>query len=52
MILCELGDAARLSASRKAVRCAGLDIGGHRSDHRAGRQADQTGLAAAALGAV
>jgi transposase len=35
MILCELGDAARLSASRKAVRCAGLDIGGHRSDHRA-----------------
>jgi transposase len=26
-ILCELGDVTRLSASRKAVRCAGLDIG-------------------------
>jgi len=35
MILCELGDASRLSASRKAVRCAGLDIGVHRSDRRA-----------------
>jgi transposase len=35
MILCELGDAGRLSASRKAVRCAGLDIGVHRSDRRA-----------------
>jgi transposase len=34
-ILCELGDVARLSASRKAVRCAGLDIGVHRSDQRA-----------------
>ena len=34
MILCELGDASRLSASRKAVRCAGLDIGVHRSDRR------------------
>jgi|SRR5215211_3428769 len=34
MILCELGDVARLSASRKAVRCAGLDIGVHRSDGR------------------
>jgi transposase len=33
-ILCELGDVARLSASRKAVRCAGLDIGVHRSDQR------------------
>jgi transposase len=33
-ILCELGDVARLSASRKAVRCAGLDIGVHRSDRR------------------
>jgi transposase len=33
-ILCELGDATRLSASRKAVRCAGLDIGVHRSDRR------------------
>src|SRR5439155_19658190 len=34
VILCELGDASRLSASRKAVRCAGLDIGVHRSDRR------------------
>jgi transposase len=34
MILCELGDVGRLSASRKAVRCAGLDIGVHRSDRR------------------
>jgi transposase len=34
-ILCELGDVTRLSASRKAVRCAGLDIGVHRSDRRA-----------------
>ena len=25
--LCELGDVSRLSASRKAVRCSGLDIG-------------------------
>jgi transposase len=33
-ILCELGDATRLSASRKAVRCAGLDVGVHRSDRR------------------
>ncbi|MBA3261828.1 MAG: IS110 family transposase [Thermoleophilaceae bacterium] len=33
-ILCELGDVARLSASRKAVRCAGIDIGVHRSDRR------------------
>jgi transposase len=33
-ILCELGDAARLSTSRQAVRCAGLDIGVHRSDRR------------------
>jgi transposase len=32
--LCELGDVARLSASRKAVRMAGIDIGGHRSDRR------------------
>src|SRR4051794_36874734 len=32
--LCELGDVARLSASRKAVRMAGIDIGVHRSDHR------------------
>jgi transposase len=34
MILCELGDVGRLSASRKTVRCAGLDIGVHRSDRR------------------
>jgi transposase len=34
MILCELGDVGRLSASRQAVRCAGLDIGVHRSDRR------------------
>jgi transposase len=33
-ILCELGDVSRLSASRKAVRCAGIDIGVHRSDRR------------------
>ena len=33
-ILCELGDVTRLSASRKAVRCAGLDVGIHRSDRR------------------
>jgi transposase len=32
--LCELGDVARLSASRKAVRMAGIDIGVHRSDRR------------------
>jgi transposase len=40
-ILVELGDVTRLSASRKAVRCAGLDIGVHRSDRRSGAgQAD------------
>ena len=33
-ILVELGDVTRLSASRKAVRAAGLDIGVHRSDRR------------------
>jgi transposase len=33
-ILCELGDVSRLSGSRKAVRCAGLDVGVHRSDRR------------------
>jgi transposase len=33
-ILCELGDVTRLSAARKAVRCAGLDVGVHRSDRR------------------
>ena len=30
--LCELGDVGRLSASRKAVRMAGIDIGVYRSD--------------------
>jgi transposase len=42
-ILSELGDVSRLSASRKAVRCSGLDIGVHRSDRRsrAGRLARQ-----------
>lgn len=33
--LCELGDVSRLSASRKAVRMAGIDIGVHRSDRHA-----------------
>jgi len=33
-ILVELGDVARLSASRKVVRAVGLDIGVHRSDRR------------------
>jgi transposase len=33
-IVCELGDVTRLSAARKAVRCAGLDIGVYRSDRR------------------
>jgi hypothetical protein len=32
--LCEPGDVQRLSASRKAVRMAGIDIGVHRSDRR------------------
>ena len=51
--LCELGDVRRLSASRKAVRIAGIDIGVHRSDRRAaGRQADPPRLPAAALGAL
>src|SRR5206468_5706309 len=34
MTLTELGDVQRLSASRKAVRMAGIDIGVHRSDRR------------------
>jgi transposase len=34
VILCELGDVTRLSASRQAVRLTGLDIGVHRSDRR------------------
>lgn len=33
-ILAELGDVSRLSVSRKAVRCSGLDVGVHRSDRR------------------
>jgi transposase len=32
--LTELGDVQRLSASRKAVRMAGIDVGVHRSDRR------------------
>jgi transposase len=42
-ILAELGDVSRLSSARKAVRCAGIDIGVHRSDRRArpGRLAKQ-----------
>jgi transposase len=32
--LCELGDVGRLSASPKAVRMAGIDIGVHRCDRR------------------
>src|SRR3954452_22184484 len=38
-ILCELGDVTRMSASRKAVRCCGLDVGVYRSDRhsRTGR---------------
>jgi transposase len=42
-ILCGLGDVTRLSASRKAVRCAGIDIGVHRSDRRsrAGKLTEQ-----------
>jgi transposase len=35
VILCELGDVTRLSAARKALRCAGIDVGVHRSDRRA-----------------
>jgi transposase len=33
-VLAELGDATRLSSSRKAVRFCGLDVGVHRSDRR------------------
>ena len=52
-ILCELGDVTRLSSSRKAVRCAGIDIGVHRSDRRSrAGKLTQPGLAAAALGAL
>jgi hypothetical protein len=41
-VLCELGDVARLSASRKAVRCSGLDIGVYRSDRRSRRETCST----------
>ncbi len=34
VILCELGDVSRLSASRKAVRMTGIDVGVHSSDRR------------------
>ena len=50
--LCELGDVQRLSASRKAVRMAGIDIGVHRSDRRSRVGAQPPGLAAPALGAL
>ena len=51
--LCELGDVGRLSASRKAVRLAGIDIGVRRLASRArARQAHPPGLPAAALGAL
>jgi len=33
--LTELGDVSRMHASRQAVRCAGIDIGVHRSDRTA-----------------
>lgn len=33
--LTELGDVSRMHASRQAVRCAGIDIGVHRSDRKA-----------------
>ena len=33
--LTEFGDVSRMHASRQAVRCAGIDIGVHRSDRTA-----------------
>jgi transposase len=52
-ILCELGDVTRLSASRTAVRCAGLERrGAPLRPPLAGRQTDQTTIAAAALGTL
>lgn len=33
--LTELGDVSRMHASRQAVRCAGIDVGVHRSDRTA-----------------
>jgi transposase len=51
--LCELGDVQRLSASRKAVRMAGIDIGVHRSDRRARvGKLNRQGSPAPALGAL
>jgi transposase len=51
VILCELGDVSRLSASRQAVRMTGLDIGVHRSDRRSRPgPAHPAGLRAPALG--
>ena len=48
----ELVDVSRLSASRKAVRCSGLDIGVHRSPRRSRVDpARAPRLTAAALGA-
>jgi transposase len=46
-ILCELGDVTRTSASRKAVRCCGLDVGVYRSDrHSRTRQITRQGAPA------
>jgi hypothetical protein len=49
----ELGDVSRLSAPRKPLRCAGLDVGAQRSRQQArpGRLTRQ-GVAATALGAL
>lgn len=53
VILCELGDVSRLSASRQAVRLTGLDIGVHRSDRRSRPgKLTRPGIAAAALGSI
>ncbi len=53
MTLTELGDVQRLSASRKAVRMAGIDIGVHRSDRRSRvGKLNRQGLTASALGAL
>jgi transposase len=52
-ILVELGDVSRLSASRKAVRVVGFDIGVHRSDRRSPpRQAHPSRPARRPLGAL
>ena len=53
MTLTELGDLQRLSASRKAVRMAGIDIGVHRSDRRSRvGKLNRQGSPHAALGAL